>query len=41
MTHITQPPDSAIHWNANAADLAYILFREPVMVAVHAESMLP
>lgn len=41
VTHITQPPDSVIHWNANAADLAYILFREPVMVAVHAESMLP
>jgi hypothetical protein len=39
-TNITDPPDNAIQWGANAADMAYILYQVPVMVAVHAESML-
>jgi hypothetical protein len=39
-TAITSLPDSAVRWGSNAADMAYILFRAPVMVAVHAESML-
>ncbi|MVM29218.1 hypothetical protein GO755_04175 [Spirosoma sp. HMF4905] len=34
-----QNPDN-INWNTNAADLAYILFQKPVMVAVHAREML-
>ncbi len=29
-----------VNWNTNAADLAYILFQKPVMVAVHAREML-
>ncbi|MEO5905683.1 MAG: hypothetical protein ABIQ11_03090, partial [Saprospiraceae bacterium] len=38
--------DQAILWNANghqvdAADLAYILYQVPVLVAVHASEMLP
>ncbi|RRB07232.1 hypothetical protein [Larkinella rosea] len=32
-------PDS-VNWNTNSADLAYILFQKPVMVAVHAREML-
>lgn len=39
-TNITTPPDNAIQWGANATDMAYILYQVPVMVAVHAESML-
>jgi hypothetical protein len=39
-TNITTPPDNAVRWGANAADMAYILYQVPVMVAVHAESML-
>ncbi|GAB4042323.1 hypothetical protein [Spirosoma litoris] len=34
-----QNPDN-VNWNTNAADLAYILFQKPVMVAVHAREML-
>jgi hypothetical protein len=34
------PPDRDIRWGFNAADMAYILFQVPVMVAIHAESML-
>jgi hypothetical protein len=33
-------PDRAIHWGSNAADMAYILFQVPVMVAIHADNML-
>ncbi len=35
-------PDN-VHWDAdsNAADLGYILYQDPVLVAVHAEEMLP
>ena len=34
--------DIAVHWNSNssAAELAYILYQAPVMVAVHAAEML-
>ena len=34
--------DKALTWNAqiNAADLAYILYQAPVLVAVHAREML-
>jgi hypothetical protein len=33
-------PDKKILWGSNAADMAYILFQAPVMVAVHAADML-
>jgi hypothetical protein len=35
--------DKALKWNKNAsaADLAYMLYQAPVMVAVHAAEMLP
>jgi hypothetical protein len=33
-------PDSAITWGSNAAEMAYILFQNPVMVAFHAADML-
>jgi hypothetical protein len=33
-------PDKNIKWGANAADMAYILYQAPVMVAVHAANML-
>lgn len=39
-TNITEGPDKDIEWGANAADLAYILYQVPVMVAVHADDML-
>lgn len=32
--------DSHIRWASNAADMAYILYQDPVMVAVHADNML-
>jgi len=34
--------DRALTWNAqiNAADVAYILYQAPVLVAVHAREML-
>jgi hypothetical protein len=37
------PNDAQAKWNpnTNAADLAYILYRVPVLVAVHASRMLP
>jgi hypothetical protein len=38
------PPTGAnprgVGWGTNSADLAFILYREPVMVAVHARNML-
>lgn len=40
-TEITFTPDTNIHWGSNAADIAYILFQLPVMVAIHAANMLP
>lgn len=33
-------PDSKIDWGSNAADMAYILYQAPVMVAFHAHDML-
>jgi hypothetical protein len=33
-------PDSRVTWGSNAADMAYILFQNPVMVAFHAADML-
>jgi hypothetical protein len=33
-------PDSEIEWGSNAADMAYILYQIPVMVAFHAQDML-
>ena len=35
--------DKQIRWNAdtNAADVAYVLYQLPVLVAVHAAEMLP
>lgn len=37
------PEDKKIEWskNMNAAELAYVLYQVPVMVAVHASEMLP
>lgn len=32
--------DSRVQWGSNAADMAYILFQNPVMVAFHAADML-
>jgi hypothetical protein len=38
---ITSTPDSQFEWGRNAADMAYILYQVPVMVAFHAADMLP
>ena len=32
--------DSRAQWGSNAADMAYILFQDPVMVAFHAADMI-
>ena len=32
--------DRAINWGGNAADMAYILYQDPVMVAIHGSDML-
>ena len=37
---ITEGPDKDIEWGKNSADMAYILYQVPVMVAVHADEML-
>jgi hypothetical protein len=34
-------PDSQFEWGRNGADMAYILYQVPVMVAFHAADMLP
>jgi hypothetical protein len=34
-------PDNKFQWGRNAADMAYILYQVPVMVAFHAADMLP
>jgi hypothetical protein len=39
-TNITEGPDKDIEWGVNAADMAYILYQVPVMVAIHADEML-
>ena len=36
----TDSPDQKIKWGTNAADMAYILYQAPVMVAVHANDLL-
>jgi len=33
-------PDLGVQWNSNAADMAFILYQDPVMCAVHATKML-
>ncbi len=38
---ITDPSDVKFEWGRNAADMAYILYQVPVMVAFHAADMLP
>jgi hypothetical protein len=40
---VTDPADAQAQWNpsTDAAELAYILYRVPVLVAVHASRMLP
>jgi len=40
-TGITAVPDSQFKWGRNAADMAYIFYQVPVMVAFHAADMLP
>ena len=37
---ITESPDNLFIWGRNAADMAYILYQVPVMVAFHAADML-
>jgi hypothetical protein len=39
-TDTMQAPDSLLAWGRNAADMAYILYQVPVMVAFHAADML-
>lgn len=38
---MTDAPDNEFVWGRNAADMAYILYQVPVMVAFHAADMLP
>ncbi len=38
---ITAQPDSQFRWGRNGADVAYIFYQVPVMVAFHAADMLP
>jgi hypothetical protein len=38
---ITESPDNQFGWGENAADMAYIFYQVPVMVAFHAADMLP
>jgi hypothetical protein len=40
-TAITAAPDNQFKWGRNAADMAYIFYQVPVMVAFHAADMLP
>ncbi len=37
---VTHETDNNFEWNRNAADMAYILYQVPVMVAFHAADML-
>ena len=39
-TDAMEAPDSRVAWGSNAADMAYILYQVPVMVAFHAADML-
>ena len=36
----TAPREHGTAWGANAADMAYILYQEPVMVGIHGREML-
>ncbi|MGH9969404.1 MAG: hypothetical protein ACREBG_16610 [Pyrinomonadaceae bacterium] len=38
---VNDPTDQQFVWGRNAADMAYILYQVPVMVAFHAADMLP
>jgi hypothetical protein len=38
---MTEDPDKLFAWKRNAADMAYIFYQVPVMVAFHAADMLP
>ena len=38
---MTDPTDQQFVWRRNASDMAYILYQVPVMVAFHADDMLP
>jgi hypothetical protein len=42
---LQQQEDKQVQWNTsnqtNSADLAYILYQVPVLIAVHASEMLP
>lgn len=40
VTNITDEPDRSVHWGSNAADMGYILYQVPAMVAFHAADML-
>lgn len=39
-TNIDDEPDASVEWGSNSADMAYILYQVPVMVAFHADDML-
>ncbi len=32
---------TSVRWGSNSSDMAYILFRKPMRIAIHAEDMLP
>ena len=34
------PREGGIKWGANASDMAYILYQQPVMVGIHGREML-
>jgi len=38
---MAESPDEQFNWGTNAADMAYIFYQVPVMVAFHADDMLP
>ena len=38
--HAPRIPTTSFTWGRNAADMAYILYQVPVMVAFHADDML-
>lgn len=39
--NLTSVSGESVAWGANAANMAYILYQDPVRVAVHAEDMIP
>ena len=36
----SQRPREGVTWGANASDMAYILYQQPVMVGIHGREML-